>query len=205
MLEVLEEARRLGLTGPGPVLPHLAHALGFAAAAQDVPVGLCLDLGSGGGLPGLPLAVAWPTSRWALIDAGQRRAEFLDRAIEALGLGDRVTVSRGRAEDLGRLDSWRGSVELVVARSFGPPPLTAECAAPFLRTGGRLIVSESPTADPTRWPKAGLAALGMVPGPSVEVDGRRYQVITQLEPCPERFPRRAAALKKRPLFSAPPL
>lgn len=199
---MLEEARRLGLTGPGPVLPHVAHALGFAAAAHDVPAGLCLDLGSGAGLPGLPLALEWPASRWTLVDAGQRRAEFLDRAIEALGLGERVTASRGRAEDLGRLDAWRGAVELVVARSFGPPPFTAECAAPFLETGGRLIVSDSPTPDPTRWPKAGLAALGMVPGPSVEVDGRRYQVITQVEPCPERFPRRTAALKKRPLFGS---
>ncbi|MGH9182150.1 MAG: 16S rRNA (guanine(527)-N(7))-methyltransferase RsmG [Acidimicrobiales bacterium] len=202
---MLEEARRVGLTGPGPVLPHLAHALGFTAAVQDVPAGLCLDLGSGAGLPGLPLAMAWPTSRWALIDAGQRRAEFLDRAIEVLGLGERVRVSRGRAEDLGRLDAWRGAAELVVARSFGPPALTAECAAPFLETGGRLIVSDSPTGAVTRWPKAGLEPLGMVPGQSVEAGGRRYQVITQVEPCPGRFPRRAAALKKRPLFSpAPP-
>jgi 16S rRNA (guanine527-N7)-methyltransferase len=160
-----------------------------------------LDLGSGGGLPGLVLALEWPASRLTLLDAGERRVEFLRRTVEVSGLEDRVRVLHSRAEVVGRDPQERGSYDLVVARSFGPPPVTAECAAPMLRVGGLLVVSEPPGEDGTtgRWSVPGLASLGM--SRSWSIRGQfGYRVILQGSACPEQFPRRVGVPAKRPLF-----
>lgn len=199
-MPVLEEARRRGLLGPGPVVPHLTHALGFALALGSPPSGPAVDLGSGGGLPGLALALVWPASRWVLLDAGQRRAAFLVEAVSDLGLGSRVEVVRGRAEEVGRQPERRGRHALVVARSFGPPAVTAECAAPLLAIGGWLVVSEPPEAAASRWPLHAVHTLGLTPTATVRVDGGTYQVCEQRVACPDRFPRRPGVPEKRPLF-----
>ncbi len=202
----MEEARRLGLLGPGPVLPHLDHALGFGTAALGADMassgwaGAGLDLGSGAGLPGLPLALVWPDSHWTLVDAGERRVEFLLGAVAALGVGDRVEVVEGRAEELAHDGRLRGGFDLVVARGFGPPAVTAECGAGFLAVGGQLVVSEPPGGRPDRWPATGLAPLGLELAGNVDTDGASYQVLRQGTPCPARYPRRTGIPTKRPLF-----
>lgn len=147
LIEELERSQRLGFLGPAPVDAHLAHARGFAVAVEAPPTRF-LDLGSGGGVPGLVLAELWPGAQAVLLEAGERRCGFLREAVGRLGLDGRVAVVRQRAEEAGRSPTWRGGFDLVVARSFGPPAVTAECAAPFLRVGGRLVVSEPP-ADAT--------------------------------------------------------
>lgn len=202
---MLEEARDLGLLGPGPVTAHLEHAAGFALAvgageAEGWEPSLAVDLGTGAGLPGLPLALAFPASRWVLVDAGRRRAAFLRAAVERLELTDRVEVREERAEEVGRSATLRGRVDRVVARSFGPPAVVAECAAPLLSTGGLAVISEPPTDDPARWPDAGLQVLGMVRGPRVEAGGAHFQVLRQVDPAGARFPRRTGIPAKRPLF-----
>ena len=201
LLPVLEDARRLGLVGPGPLLRHLDHALGFAPHPL---VGACLDLGSGAGLPGLPLALAWPDTTWVLVDAGERRVQFLARAVAAVGAEDRVVVVEGRAEELARRNDLRGRFDLVVARGFGPPAVTAECGAGFLAVGGRMVVSEPPGGRPDRWPAAGLAPVGLEPGESFTAAGSWYQVLRQTVPCSDRFPRRVGIPAKRPLFVTAP-
>jgi 16S rRNA (guanine527-N7)-methyltransferase len=201
-MPLLEDARRLGLLGPGPVLPHLDHALGFGVVAGGVPEGwACLDLGSGGGVPGLALAVAWPGSLWTLVDAGVRRVEFLGEAVQTLGLIDRAHVVGGRAEELAHEERFRGRFDLVVARGFAPPAVTAECAAGFLAVGGQVVVSEPPGGASSRWPAAGLAVLGLEPEATLESGGAWYQVLRQSSPCPDRYPRRTGIPAKRPLFA----
>jgi 16S rRNA (guanine527-N7)-methyltransferase len=145
-------------------------------------------------VPGLVLALRWPASTWTLVDAMERRCRFLSEAIEELGLASRVQVVQGRAEELGREPSLRGRFDVVTARSFGPPAVTAECAAPFLAAGGRLLVSEPPT-EAVRWPDE-VALLGLAVG------ARRgsIQVLIQTTLCPDRYPRRTGVPAKRPLF-----
>ncbi|HEX6237501.1 MAG TPA: RsmG family class I SAM-dependent methyltransferase [Acidimicrobiales bacterium] len=201
---VLERSQRLGFLGPGSVRAQWEHAVGFALAAGEAPARF-LDLGSGGGIPGLVLAVGWPASEGVLLDAGERRCAFLAEAVADLDLDERVSVRRGRAEELARRADLRGSFDLVVARLFGPPAVTAECAAPFLRAGGRLVVSDPPGAGEERrgaadrWPPSGLALLGMERERVVE-EPFHYQVLVQRRPCPDRYPRRVGVPAKRPLF-----
>jgi 16S rRNA (guanine527-N7)-methyltransferase len=224
VVEVLEQSRALDLVGTMDLESQVAHSLGFAHAFEEAgparrspsgedPPGQWMDLGSGGGLPGLVVAHYWPRSAAVLLDSSERRTGFLAEAVHALHWEDRVEVVRARAEDAGRDPLLRGGFEAVWARSFGSPPVTAECAAPFLRQGGLLVVSEPPPADPgstreardlaaDRWPSEALAELGLAP--LVTVRGRfGYQVLEQVEACPERFPRRAGVAAKRPLYRVP--
>jgi 16S rRNA (guanine527-N7)-methyltransferase len=195
------EARARGLLGPGPVESHLDHALGFAAALEWPFSGVALDLGSGGGIPGLVLALRWRQSRWTLLDARSRSVRFLRAAVEALGLGARVAVIEARAESLAHERGFRGSAGLVVARACGPPAVTAEYAAGFLEQGGRLVVSEPPGSTGDRWSPAGLAVLGMGAAWVVASPGRHgFAVIEQRAACPCTYPRRAGVPAKRPLF-----
>jgi 16S rRNA (guanine527-N7)-methyltransferase len=218
LITELERAQRLGFLGPGPVAVHVTHARGFAAGLV-APPGRFLDLGSGGGVPGLVLALDWPDSSAVLLDAGERRCAFLQEAVERLGIDGRINVVRQRAEEAGRSPSLRAGFDLVVSRSFGPPAVTAECAAPFLRVGGLLVVSEPPDSGPDpdpdpdgpdagpaggaglagRWLADGLAQLGLALGDAWRGE-HGYQSLVQREPCPERYPRRVGQVAKRPLF-----
>jgi len=202
LLAVLEESRRLGFLGPGPVRPHIRHARSFMAAwalvSGDEPEQV-LDLGSGGGLPGLVLARSWTTVQVALLDSNRRRTSFLRDAVARLGLDDRAVVLEGRAEDFGR-GTRRGTFDLVTARSFGPPAVTAECAAPLLRAGGYLAVADPPDPEPARWPPSGLALLGLE-----SVSTSRAPAVIRLfrlaDPPPLRYPRRSGVPAKRPLWN----
>ena len=198
LIEVLEEGRRRRYLGPGPLEAQVAHARAFLRlwrAESDAP---SLDLGSGGGLPGLVLALDRPCSRWVLVDANARKTAFLSWACLALGLLDRVSVVTGRAEELGRDLAHRGHYSTVVARSFARPPAVAECAAPLLRVGGVLLVSEPPE-ERQRWPVSGLEQLGLVVL-QTEPATPRIVALEQQRLCPERFPRRGGVPAKRPLW-----
>lgn len=144
-----------------------------------------------------------------LLDSGHRRSALLEKAVERLGWSSRVRVVCERAEEAGRCPGLRASQALVVARSFGSPAVTAECAAGFLRTGGFLVVSEPPSVvgrvapspgGSGRWPPEALLELGLVPVARRASDFT-YQVLRQEMPCPERYPRRTGVPAKRPLYS----
>jgi 16S rRNA (guanine527-N7)-methyltransferase len=199
LLELLGIARDRGFLGPGDVAFHVEHARAFLPLLDDGD--RVLDLGSGGGVPGLVLVDERPDLVVTMLDANLRRTAFISEAVDALGASERAVVLNGRAEDLGRDVARRGRFDRVVSRSFGPPAVVAECSAPFLRVGGRLIVSEPPEDGGTsRWDPSGLAEVGMVPGPLVEHPPATLRLIEQAERCPDRYPRRTGVPTKRPLF-----
>jgi 16S rRNA (guanine527-N7)-methyltransferase len=223
--EVLRAARDAGFLGPGPIERHFVHAEGFVRLAQTRPSTSprprVLDLGSGGGLPGLVVALQWPVATLVLLEANERRAQFLERSVLACHLEGRVTVVQDRAEIAGHDPAYRGTFDGVVVRSFGPPAVVAECAAPFLKVGGWMIVSEPPGGvpgephprdhnstteqqgsvidDSGRWPREQLAQFGLEPVEFVRGEFG-YQILGQRELCPDRFPRRNGIPSKRPLF-----
>jgi len=202
LLEVLRRAQDLGMFGPAAIEDQLAHAEAFVALATDGRAGQAgefLDLGSGGGLPGLVLAHL-PDSRGTLLDAQQRRAEFLVEAVAELGLADRISVVAARAEDAARDPAHRGRYRLVTARSFAAPAVTAECSVGFLAAGGRLVVSEPPGGAPDRWSAPALAELGFSPPRFVSEAGASAAVLEHPSATPDRWPRRLGIPSKRPLW-----
>ncbi len=161
--------------------------------------GVVFDLGSGGGLPALPCALAVPGWSWVLVESQLRRADHLVSACRRLGLTDRVEVLHRRAENVGRDPGRRSTADVVTARSFGLPAVVAECAAPLLGVGGRLLVSEPPSRS-DRWPTDGLAVLGLSPAVPIEADGLAFVELFQQAPCPPEYPRRPGIPRKSPLF-----
>lgn len=203
LLAILDDARSRGFLGPGPIAGQLEHALAFVDLLPAQPVGVdrttidALDLGSGGGVPALVLATVVPGSRWTLVDAMARRTAFLSEAVRTLELADRVEVVTSRAEALE--PRWRGRFDVVTARGFGPPPVIAECAAPWVRIGGSIVVSEPPGAPEGRWPAAGLSMLGLELG-RVVTGPPAFVRLDQRTECPSRYPRRIGVPAKRPLW-----
>jgi 16S rRNA (guanine527-N7)-methyltransferase len=193
----LTAARRIGAIGPGALAEHLDQAFGYLAPGGLAPGAQVLDLGSGGGLPALPLALVRPDTRWILVEAWRRRADTLRRTVRLLGLEDRVTVLADRAEDVGR-GPWRARIDVVTARSFAIAPVTLECAAPLLRPGGTLRCSVRD--DEPTWPPEVLAALGLGHLREWRVGRFAYRACTATHPCAETFPRRAGVPERRPLF-----
>ena len=174
----------------------VALELGVVRQAKRVA-----DLGSGGGFPGLALAVALPDARIALVESVQRKCAFLERAVAALGLTN-VTVVNARAE------SWQAGLEghdAVTARAVAPLAVLVEYAAPLLRSGGTLVAwkgrrDEAEEADAA----VAAGALGMsVPraravDPYPGADDRHLYLSSKVAPTPAGYPRRPGIARKRP-------
>jgi 16S rRNA (guanine527-N7)-methyltransferase len=200
---VLEHSQALGLLGPGSTDAHVEHACSLAQALGRAPHRF-LDLGSGAGVPGLALALAWPDAVATLLDARQRAVDALRRAVAELGLESRVGIELGRAEELARREDLRGRYDLVVARGFGSPSVTAECGVGFLEAGGELLVTEPPgDPDAERWPALGLQELGLAPPRRIRFGDAGAVVLTAIEPAADRWPRRSGIPRKRPVWRDP--
>jgi 16S rRNA (guanine527-N7)-methyltransferase len=196
---VLEESRRRGLLGGDPEL-HIRHSEDFARLIQQRPLvqSKVLDLGSGGGAPGLVLAARLEHRTVVLLDASSRRCRFLEWAVTELEMTGRVSVVHGRAEELARTELREG-FGVVTARAFGPPAVTAECARGFLVERGVLVVSDPPSPG-SRWPTDRLRQLGYGPPDGVVREGHSFTLLEAVGACPGDLPRRNGVPGKRPRF-----
>lgn len=166
-----------------------------------------VDLGSGAGFPGLALKVARPDLDVTLVEATGKKVDFLQRAIEELGI-DRVVAVHARAEDLGRDPAYRGTFDIVTARAVAALPVLMELAAPLLRSGGWALFPKG--LDLAAELDAGRAAGGVV-GATVRSAARLGDAATRLVRVektgvtPARYPRRPGIPAREPLGgSAPP-
>ena len=150
MTEVLEMAQRVGTLGDRPIPEVIQHARQFVSALEDV-TGRVIDIGTGGGVPGLVIAEDRPDLEVVLADRRATRMDALRLGVASLGWSDRVSVVTVDIADLVRDPDHIGRYDAVVCRGFGPPESTAPLARPLLKNGGRLIVSEPPSPDPSRW------------------------------------------------------
>ncbi len=202
LYRALEESRARGFLGPASVETQVSHAQGFALVWDDVnstPPGSFLDLGSGGGLPGLVLLEQWG-SHATFVDSMEKRTNFLIEVLQWDGAPENGRVVNGRAETLSRESEFEGHFDLVTARSFGPPAVTAECAVRFLALNGLLIVSEPPTDDDVgRWNPAALGQFGLRSEGRVR-HGAAFQILRKIRPTPDRYPREVGTPGKHPLF-----
>ena len=202
---VLRRSFELGFLGSMPVKDQVEHALGFVAIFESElggPPSSVIDLGTGGGVPGLVLASCWPDARVVLMDVNERRTTFLQEVLAGWNGSRHAEVLRGRAELLGHDEAFREQFEAVTSRSFGPPAATAECGSPFLAVGGSMVTSEPPDSDSSaRWPGSGLYRLGLDPVTTLRPMVRfGYQVLRKFESLDVRYPRRVGIPVKRPIF-----
>ncbi|MEY4605300.1 MAG: putative ribosomal small subunit methyltransferase [Actinomycetota bacterium] len=158
---MLSGLRHRGSIGTTSIDEAIAHAERFVALLPADP--LCMaDLGSGGGLPGLVIAVRRPDVRMVLVERRLSRADQLRRAVGALSLGGRVEVHAGDVRTLATERSQQ--FDVVTARSFGPPTTTGRWGSALLRSGGLLLVSEPPVSGGDRWPAELLEQCGLADG-----------------------------------------
>lgn len=161
VIETLRDAQRFGFFGARPVEEAAEHSAGFVTAIGRLPDGARLvDLGSGGGLPGLVVAAAYPATSMLLVDRREKRTDFLRRAVRRLGwnhvevlTADVAVVAREVGE--GRREPF----DVVTARGFGPPGRTLRAGLELVAPGGRIVISEPPTDD--RWDPTELSELGV--------------------------------------------
>src|SRR5258708_10572605 len=161
-----------------------------------------VDVGSGAGLPGLPIKIARPDLDVTLIEADQAKAAFLVHACAALGLEEVEAVAR-RAEAAGHDPRLRETFDVAVARALAPLPVLAELCLPLVRVGGRLLAQRTETEDPTAAARA-IQLLGgelsfVVAAPSTARPAGTVRVIDKVRPTPEIYPRRAGVPARKPL------
>lgn len=146
LVAVLEDAQRLGFLGPRDIAEVIEHARGFVRALDDLgTIYSVLDLGTGGGIPGLVIAHDRPTTSVTLLDRRAKRTDFLERVVSRLGWQYRVSVVCQDVATFGPAHSF----DAVVARGFGPPEFTLSVAARLVRPGSPIVISEPPNQD--RW------------------------------------------------------
>ncbi len=211
---LLAEGRRAGVTAIATKerveQRHFVESLAIGKALLDAGIlndsALdVIDVGTGGGFPGLPIRLLLPRLRLTLLDSRQRVAAFLRELLGLLDIKD-VEVVAARAEDAGRDARYRERFDVVLARAVAPLPVLLELSLSFLRTGGHLSALKGSAA--LREMAASERALDALSGniqsaEVLRVPGsvhiQRLLLITKTKATPERYPRRAGIPKKRPL------
>ena len=197
---LLDWNRAVNLTGARTLEEVLAQiaAGDVLLAVPWTGIGRVIDIGSGGGLPGIPLALAMPQVHFTLLEANRRKAAFLEHLAANLNLRN-VAVATGRAEELGQRPELREQFDRAISRAAAPPAVLLELALPFVRPGGDLVAQVSPIDPQLLEPAARL--LGGGP-PRLERPGDgagTLLVVPKLVPTPAGFPRRTGVPNRKPL------
>ncbi len=165
-----------------------------------------IDVGTGGGFPGLPLKIVFPAIGLVLLEATGKKAAFLRHLRQKLGLGD-VEVEVGRAEEVAHKAKYRERFNIVLSRAVAPLPVLVELTLPFCAVGGSTIVQKKGDIDTEVRQAAG--AINTLGGSQPRVkrieleeftDKRYLVVIDKVAPTPEKYPRRPGIPAKRPIL-----
>ena len=196
---LLEWNRSINLTGAQTLeqVEALIADAGVLVDASWTGITSVIDIGSGGGLPAIPLAVAMPQVRFTLLEANARKCAFLEHVAGTLGLAN-VVVAPGRAEDLAHRPALREQYDRAISRAAARPEVLLELALPFVRTGGDLVAQVSPL-DPLALEPAARLLGGGTPRLQPAAGGHALMVVPKLAPTPSRFPRRTGLPGRKPL------
>ena len=197
---LLEWNRSINLTGARTL--EQAEALiadaGVLAGVSWAGVTKVIDIGSGGGLPAVPLAIAMAQVQFTLLEANVRKCAFLEHVAGTLELTN-VVVAPGRAEELGHRPALREQFDRAISRAAARPEVLLELALPFVRTGGDLVAQVSPLDPLLLEPAARLLGGGTPRLEHPDASGRALMVVPKLAATPSRFPRRIGLPGRKPL------
>lgn len=183
---------------------HFRDSLGLIDLPETKSARNAVDIGSGAGFPGLPLAIAIPSLTVTMIEARRRKCEFIEKAIATLGLNN-AAVLASRAEDAGRSE-MRATFDIAFARAVGSMAEVLEYCFPLLKKGGSALLQRGDRSSDDE-KQAGLVA-ELLGGTLARIESvRPYSnaknlhlwVFSKTAPTPERFPRRPGIARKRPL------
>lgn len=206
---LLEWNERMSLTGiKEPTRIAIEH---FVDSLAPIAFGLLrdgaslIDVGTGAGFPGLPIAIAAPGILVALLDASYKKMVFLNAVRERIGLTN-VELLHGRAEEFAHRPECREAYDIAVARAFGRIDVVLECCMPFVKVGGRAIAYKGPSVfSELSFGKIAARELGGAivdviefKLPTTELK-RTLVIVEKLEPTAHRYPRRPGIPEKRPL------
>ena len=185
---------------------HVVDGLTALPFLEPLPRGASLvDVGSGGGVPGIPLAIARPDLRVALLEATAKKARFLQTCLETLGLS-RCRVIHNRAESVGHDPAHRQRYDAAVCRAIGPMRELLEYALPLVRVGGRVLAFKGPRAEAEL--KTADRAMDVLGAGELQVFNAYEEsfgrdtvvvVIQKERPTPDRYPRQPGTPKRDPL------
>ena len=173
---------------------HVADALTALDLVMRLEPGSVVDVGSGGGSPGLPLAIATGIDI-TLLEAAAAKCDFLRRTASALGL--RCPVVHQRSEDFAR-GAGREGFDLALARALAPPGAAAELCLPLVRTGGHVLLWTADT-DVAALERVAAEVGGALVEAAAVRPNRHLILLSKCGPTPDRFPRRPGMATKRPL------
>ncbi len=184
------------------------HFLDSLALTQALPLSgteSLIDIGTGAGFPGLPLKILFPEMKMVLADALQKRVDFLNEVIHRLQL-ENITAVHARAEELAHDAKYREAFDLCVSRAVAPLPILLEYCLPFVRTDGIFAAYKSLAAeDELASSGNALSVLGGTPENSRSITlgpsdlSRTILLIRKTGATPEKYPRAAGKVKKKPL------
>lgn len=208
---LLEANERVNLTGARTLSElrtrHLDDCLELLALPEVTGATRLLDVGTGGGLPGIPLACALPSASLVLMDSTQKKLTQVEGMIASLGLSNARTLC-GRAEDLAHQRAWRGTQDCVVSRALAPLPSLLEYLAGFVRPGGFIVAQKG--SDAHQELKRAQDAMQQLRLALVRVHDYQVRdlsfsllVFRAIERLPERFPRQQGLVRSRPLGEKP--
>lgn len=210
LVEWNEKMNLTAITDPkGIAVKHFADSL---TAAAMMPAGefSLIDVGTGAGFPGVPLALYRPDCRLTLLDSLNKRLTFLDAVCREVGLN--ATLIHARAEEGGRNPDLREQYDVACARAVANLPVLSEYCLPFVKVGGRFIALKGPDADRERADAArGIGVLGgriaavtALTLPAEPIEGiepmeRRLVQVDKVRPTPATYPRHGSKISKKPL------
>lgn len=192
-------------------LKHFTDSLAMAMLPEALPVltsieGSLLDIGTGAGLPGIPLKIMFPSLNVTLVDSLGKRIRFLEDVIEELGL-ENISAVHSRAEDIEKtVPGSRSSFDIVTSRAVTNLPVLSEYSLPFVKTGGYFIPYKSMSVSDEL--NSSSNALKILHGEMVRVHeftlpgsdiGRSLIIIGKNSPSPKKYPRKPGDIKKSPL------
>jgi 16S rRNA (guanine527-N7)-methyltransferase len=206
LLEANQSFNLTAVTDPAQVwMRHILDSLTLLPLLAELPQGAeVIDVGSGGGLPGVPLAITLPRLRFTLLEATGKKAQFLRRVAAELGLAN-VAVLNQRAEKAGQDPAHRERYDAAVARAVGPLAVLAEITVPFVKPPGEggpgrvLLIKGQKAPEELEEARQALYLLHATHTGTVETPTGRIVVLEKARKTPKAYPRREGEPKRQPL------